>query len=78
MVRLGKFLFDRNLKVRHPFCRIRAVHVGRKFSIYNGKTFTPIAVTEQMIGHCFGEFMFTKRLGKNIHFNKKKRKGKKK
>jgi len=34
--------------------------VGLTFSIYNGKTFIPIFVTENMVGHKLGEFAFTR------------------
>jgi small subunit ribosomal protein S19 len=30
--------------------------VGMKLSIYNGKMFIPVIVTEEMLGHKFGEF----------------------
>ena len=30
--------------------------VGMKISIYNGKTFVPVQITEEMLGHKFGEF----------------------
>ncbi|MEK9673833.1 MAG: 30S ribosomal protein S19 [Rhodospirillaceae bacterium] len=30
--------------------------VGLNFGVYNGKKFIPVLVTEEMIGHKFGEF----------------------
>ena len=30
--------------------------VGLTFGVYNGKKFVPVLVTEDMIGHKFGEF----------------------
>lgn len=34
--------------------------VGITFSVYNGKKFIPVFVTEDMIGHKFGEFSPTR------------------
>lgn len=34
--------------------------IGMKISVYNGKTFVPIIVTEEMLGHKFGEFALTR------------------
>jgi small subunit ribosomal protein S19 len=34
--------------------------VGITFSVYNGKKFIPVLVTEDMIGHKFGEFSPTR------------------
>lgn len=45
--------------------------VGFCFSVYNGKSFHVVKVNSNMLFHKFGEFVFTKRLGTKIHFNKK-------
>lgn len=34
--------------------------VGLSFGVYNGKAFTPVQVTEEMVGHKFGEFSPTR------------------
>lgn len=34
--------------------------VGLTFGVYNGKKFVPVLVTENMIGHKFGEFAPTR------------------
>ena len=34
--------------------------IGANFSVYNGKKFIPVIVTEGMIGHKFGEFAITR------------------
>lgn len=34
--------------------------VGLTFSVYNGKTFVPVYVTENMVGHKLGEFSPTR------------------
>lgn len=50
--------------------------VGKSFLVYNGKLFIPLKVSEDMIGHKFGEFATTRK--KPIHkFNKKKQASKK-
>lgn len=39
--------------------------VGITFSIYNGRTFIPVYVTENMVGHKLGEFAFTRTFKKH-------------
>jgi len=34
--------------------------VGQTFAVHNGKQFIPVFVTENMVGHKFGEFSPTK------------------
>jgi len=34
--------------------------VGLTFGVYNGRKFTPVLVTENMVGHKFGEFAPTR------------------
>ena len=34
--------------------------VGLTFGVYNGKKFVPVLVTEDMVGHKFGEFSPTR------------------
>jgi len=34
--------------------------VGHTFNVYNGKTFIPVFVTENMVGHKLGEFSPTR------------------
>ena len=34
--------------------------VGLTFGVYNGKKFIPVVVTEEMVGHKFGEFSPTR------------------
>ena len=34
--------------------------MGLTFSVYNGKKFIPVFVTEEMVGHKFGEFAPTR------------------
>jgi len=34
--------------------------VGKLIQVYNGKSFIPVQLTDEMIGHCLGEFVFTR------------------
>lgn len=34
--------------------------IGKLIQVYNGKTFVPISITEEMIGHRLGEFVVTR------------------
>ena len=49
---------------------ILPIFLNKELLIYNGKLFIPLTVTEEMIGHKYGEFAGTRK--KPIH--KKKRK----
>jgi small subunit ribosomal protein S19 len=33
--------------------------IGMKFAVYSGKTFEPMVITANMLGHRLGEFVFT-------------------
>lgn len=39
--------------------------VGRRVSIHNGKTFVGLSITQDMVGHRFGEFASTRRQAKH-------------
>ena len=34
--------------------------IGLTIKVHNGKTFVPLAVQEEMMGHCLGEFALTR------------------
>ena len=36
------------------------VMVGKMIKIHNGKEFVQVSIMEEMIGHCLGEFTFTR------------------
>ncbi len=56
---------------------ILPTYIEKQFQIYNGKTFIPLKVSEEMIGHKFGEFAITRK--RPIHkINKKRQVTKKK
>jgi small subunit ribosomal protein S19 len=40
--------------------RITPFYLGQTFKIYNGKSFVELQITEGMVGHKFGEFVFTR------------------
>lgn len=71
-----KELYNRiksNTKIKPIIIKSRSfviypMFVGYIFSVYSGKKFTNILVNENMVGHKFGEFVFTRK--KAIH-NKK-------
>jgi small subunit ribosomal protein S19 len=41
-------------------CTVVPEFVGKHFAIHNGKTFVKLYVTEDMVGHKFGEFAPTR------------------
>ncbi len=50
--------------------------VGLTFAVYNGKKFIPVSVTENMIGHKFGEFSPTRTFPGHTANDAKAKKGK--
>lgn len=46
--------------------------VGLTFAVHNGKKFMPVYVTENMIGHKFGEFALTRNYSGHGSDKKKK------
>lgn len=58
-------------------CEIMPNHINKIFKIHTGKNYNEVTVTKEMIGHKFGEFVFTR--AKFIYKKKKiKRYGTKK
>ena len=41
-------------------CTIVPEFVGHRFEVHNGKVFTPVYITEDMVGHKLGEFSPTR------------------
>ena len=45
--------------------------VGHSFMIHNGKTFIPITISEEMVGHKLGEFAPTRTFRSHVKKDKK-------
>lgn len=45
--------------------------VGLYFLVYNGNNFSLLFIKENMVGYRIGEFIITKKLGSQIHNNKR-------
>ncbi len=45
--------------------------VGLTFGVYNGRKFIPVSITENMVGHKFGEFSPTRTFKGHTPANKK-------
>ena len=61
---------DNFFKLNNRNMKITENMVGLKFSVYNGKFYIPIRITENMIGQIVGSFSFSKSI---ILFNKDNR-----
>jgi len=48
------------IKVRDRACQIVPEMVEFTFAVHNGKQFVSLYVTEEMLGHRLGEFVFTR------------------
>ena len=35
--------------------------IGKTIKVHSGKEFVPVIIIEEMIGHCLGEFVLTRR-----------------
>ena len=60
----NKYKASRNSEIVPKF-------MGFTFNVYNGKNYSEVTVTNEMIGHKFGEFVFTR---SKFYFKKKKSK----
>lgn len=63
----------RNIVFAKRSTTILRSYIGFAFGIYSGRRFKVIKITSKMIGHKFGEFVFTRRVGSGaqIHMRKK-------
>jgi small subunit ribosomal protein S19 len=65
----------RTIKTWARSCDIPPEFVGFTFAVHNGKTFTNVYITEQMVGHKLGEFSMTRKFkghgGKMAELQKK-------
>ena len=50
--------------------------IGFTFSLHNGKSFIPVYITENIVGHRLGEFSFTRTFRAHSGVNKNKVKNK--
>ncbi len=58
--KVGKTSGSDPIKVYARRSQIAPEFVGRNFSVYNGHKFLNVYVTEDMVGHYFGEFSLTR------------------
>lgn len=61
---------QKNYKIFNKSFIIIPKFIGLTFNIYNGKNFSKLKITEEMLGHKLGEFILTR---KKFNFKKKKR-----
>lgn len=62
-----------SLKIWSRSFLISSEILGLRLKVHNGKDFVPLVITEEMIGHKIGEFVFTRA---KYEFKKKKKKKK--
>jgi ribosomal protein S19 len=64
-----KYLQEQNkkrksIRIWNPNLSINKNCIGNSFEIFNGKTFTKLNIKKEMVGNFFGEYIFTRKLGK--------------
>jgi small subunit ribosomal protein S19 len=64
--------FHSNTKIWSRRSTVLPQFVGQKVHIHNGKTFVSLDITEDMVGHKFGEFAMTRK--RALHKKKVKKK----
>lgn len=55
----------RNIKIWSRSSTILPEFVGFTFDVHNGQKFNIVSVSDEMIGHKFGEFSSTRKAGKH-------------
>ena len=58
---LKKLREGKNIKTHNRTMIILPEMVGKLIKVYNGKSFVPLSIEEEMIGHLFGEFVLTRK-----------------
>jgi small subunit ribosomal protein S19 len=64
---LGKVEKQKQDEARTPIktwaraCTVVPDFIGHTFSVHNGKSFTQVFITDNMVGHKLGEFSITRR-----------------
>ena len=58
---LTKLRAGKNVKTHRRDMVILPEMVGKLIKVYNGKSFVPISIEPEMIGHLFGEFVLTRK-----------------
>ena len=61
------------IQVYNRSSTVLAEFIGTHCKVYNGLKFLNVLVTEDKVGHKFGEFAYTRKLRKCIHINNDKR-----
>ena len=56
----GKIAKKKPVKTHHRDLVVVPQMIGMKIHIYNGNTFVPVEIVEEMLGHKFGEFAPTR------------------
>jgi len=67
----GPFIIDIDTPIAPRFAQISKDNIGKIYFVHSGKEFAKIIVREEMIGHKFGEFAITTKIGSAIHLSKK-------
>jgi len=57
MMFLAKKIYKKNLYIGLD-------DLGKKFLVYNGKSFYKLIISKEMVGYRFGEFVFTRKFFK--------------
>lgn len=52
---------DPNIKTHCRDAVIVPAMIGKTIKIYSGKEFIPVTITMEMLGHCLGEFVLTRK-----------------
>ena len=61
------------IKSYHRSATIHEIFIGFLFFIHNGQSFKPVEITDEMLGHKFGEFSVTRVSRHNIKKKKSKK-----
>ena len=76
---LGKVEKQKQDEARTPIktwaraCTVVPDFIGHTFSVHNGKSFTQVFITDNMVGHKLGEFALTRTFKGHIADKKAKR-----
>lgn len=73
VVKRGKRRKSRALKTWSRSSTVIPIMIGLTIHVHNGRRHVPVFLTDQMVGHKFGEFASTRKFRGHIKKNKKLR-----
>jgi len=74
ILKLNNKFYKRYIFIKSRRSTIHKSLVGRRVSVHTGRKYHNFKITNLMVGHKFGEYAYTKKLGHKIHSSARNKK----